>query len=109
MTRIQWGGRLVEAETRGTVLTARAAIVTVSTGVLASGKIKFQHGLPARHAEAIGRLGLGSYEHVAIEFAGNPLGLQADDLVFEKRCRLAHCRLACQCVRLAHFRGGGRG
>jgi monoamine oxidase len=84
VTRIQWGGRLVEAETRGTVLSARAAIVTVSTGVLASGTIKFQPGLPTRHAEAIGKLGLGSCEHVAIEFAGNPLGLRGDDLVFEK-------------------------
>jgi monoamine oxidase len=84
VTRIEWGGRVVEAETRGTLLTARAAIVTASTGVLASGKIKFQPGLPARHAEAIGKLGLGSYEHVAIEFAGNPLGLQSDELVFEK-------------------------
>jgi monoamine oxidase len=66
------------------VITARTAIVTTSTGVLASGKIKFQPGLPARQAEAIGKLGLGSYEHVAIEFAGNPLGLRSDDLVFEK-------------------------
>jgi monoamine oxidase len=84
VTRIDWGGRLVEAETRGTVLTARSAIVTASTGVLASGKIKFQPGLPARHVEANGKLRLGSYEHVAIEFAGNPLGLQSDELVFEK-------------------------
>jgi len=84
VTRIAWGDRLVEAETRGTLLTARAAIVTASTAVLASGKIKFQPGLPARHAEAIGKLGLGSYEHVAIEFTGNPLGLRSDDLIFEK-------------------------
>jgi hypothetical protein len=84
VTRIGWGGKLVEAETRGGVLTARAAIVTVSTGVLGSGKIKFQPGLPARHAEAIGKLGLGSYEHVAIELAGNPVGLQSDDFVFQK-------------------------
>jgi len=84
VTRIDWSGRLVEAEARGTVLTARSAIVTASTDVLASGKIKFQPSLPARHAEAIGKLRLGSYEHVAIEFAGNPLGLQSDELVFEK-------------------------
>ena len=84
VTRIGWGGRLVEAETGGTVLTARTAIVTASTGVLSSGKIKFQPALPPRHHEAIGKLGLGSYEHVAIEFAGNPLGLQSDDVVFEK-------------------------
>jgi hypothetical protein len=41
-------------------------------------------GLPRRHAEAIGKLALGSYDHVAIEFSGNALGLQSDDLVFEK-------------------------
>jgi len=84
VTRIDWSGRLIEAEARGTVLTARSAIVTASTDVLASGKIKFQPSLPARHGEAIGKLRLGSYEHVAIEFAGNPLGLQSDELVFEK-------------------------
>ncbi|HEY7302245.1 MAG TPA: FAD-dependent oxidoreductase [Xanthobacteraceae bacterium] len=84
VTRIEWGGRVVEAEARGSVLTARTAIVTASTGVLGSGKIKFQPALPARHAEAIGKLGLGSYERVAIEFAGNPLGLQSDDFVFQK-------------------------
>jgi monoamine oxidase len=83
-TRIDWGGSLVEVETRGSVLTARTAIVTASTSVLASGKIKFQPGLPARHADAIGKLGLGCYEHVAVEFAGNALGLQSDELVFEK-------------------------
>jgi len=84
VTRIAWGGRLVEAETRGTVLTARAGIVTASTGVLSSGKIKFQPALPARHHDAIGKLGLGSYERVAIEFSGNVLGLRSDDLLFEK-------------------------
>jgi hypothetical protein len=105
VTRIQWGGRLVEAETRGTVITARAAIVTASTGVLASGKIRFQPALPARHAEAIGKLGLGSYEHVAIEFAGNPLGLRSDDLVFEKATDPRTAALFCQCVGLAPLRG----
>src|SRR5260370_38386531 len=82
VTRIGWGGRPIEVETRGTLLTARAAIVTASTGVLASGKIKFQPGLPARPAEAIGKLGLGSYEHVAIQFAGDPLALRTAHLIF---------------------------
>jgi monoamine oxidase len=84
VTRIVWDAKLVEVETPRGVLRARTAIVTASTGVLASGKIKFQSGLPRRHAEALGKLTLGSYDHVAIEFSGNPLGLQSDDLVFEK-------------------------
>jgi len=84
VTRIAWDSKLVEVETAGGALRARTAVVTASTGVLASGKIKFQPGLPRRYAEAIGKLSLGSYDHVAIEFSGNPLGLQSDDLVFEK-------------------------
>jgi monoamine oxidase len=84
VTRIVWDARLVEVETPGGLVRARTVIMTASTNVIASGKIRFQPGLPKRHAEAIGKLSLGSYDHVAIEFSGNPLGLQSDDLVFEK-------------------------
>jgi monoamine oxidase len=63
---------------------ARAVIVTVSTGVLASGKIKFTPDLPRRHLDAINRLKLGTHDHVALELTGNPLGLRADELVLEK-------------------------
>ena len=81
---IDWGGRWIEVQIPRGDLRARAVIITVSTGVLAAGKIRFDPELPRRHVEAIGNLGLGSYDHVAIEFAGNPLGLGSDDLVFEK-------------------------
>ncbi len=83
--RIEWAGRLgVEVETPKGVIRARAAIVTVSTGVLAAGKIKFVPDLPKRQQDAIGKLTLGSYEHIALELPGNPLGLQPDDLIFER-------------------------
>ncbi len=81
---IDWGGKWVEVQTVRGDLRTRAVIITASTGVLAAGKIRFDPELPKRHVEAIGKLGLGSYDHVAIEFAGNPLGLESDDLVFEK-------------------------
>jgi monoamine oxidase len=81
---IDWAGRWIEVQFPRGDLRARAVIVTVSTGVLAAGKIRFDPELPRRHLEAVGNLGLGSYDHVAIEFAGNPLGLDGDDLVFEK-------------------------
>src|SRR5436309_3949565 len=81
---IDWGGKWVDVQTARGDLRARAVIVTASTGVLAAGKIRFDPELPKRHVEAIGKLGLGSYDHVAIEFAGNPLGLESDDLMFEK-------------------------
>ena len=74
----------VEIQTARGRITARAAIVTVSNGVLEAGKIKFTPDLPKRHLDAIAKLSLGSYDHIALELKGNPLQLQNDDLVFEK-------------------------
>jgi monoamine oxidase len=76
--------RNVAVETPKGTINARAAIVTVSTNVLASGSIKFTPELGSRQQDAVGKLSLGSYDHVALELAGNPLGLESDDLVFEK-------------------------
>jgi monoamine oxidase len=47
-------------------------------------KIKFKPNLPAAYWRAFEKLSLGSYDHVAIEFNGNPLGLDANEVVFEK-------------------------
>ena len=74
----------VEVETSRGRIVARAAIVTASMALLESGKIKFAPDLPKRQLEAISKLSLGSYDHVAIELKGNPLQLQNDDLVFER-------------------------
>jgi monoamine oxidase len=74
----------VEIETARGRIVARAAIVTVSNGVLGAEKIKFTPDLPKRQVDAIAKLSLGSYDHVALELKGNPLQLQNDDLVFEQ-------------------------
>jgi monoamine oxidase len=76
--------RGVELRTSKGYLTARGAIVTASTGVLNAGKIRFDPELPRRYGEALAKLTLGNYEQVALEFPGNPFGLQSDDLIFEK-------------------------
>jgi monoamine oxidase len=73
-----------EIETGRGRIVARAAVVTVSNGVLAADKIKFTPDLPKRQVDAIAKLSLGSYDHVALELKGNPLQLQNDDLVFEQ-------------------------
>lgn len=79
-----WGkGRIEVASKKGTFV-GRAVIVTVSTNVLAAGKIQFDPELPRRHADAAARLKLGSYDHIALELPGNPLNLQRDELVYEK-------------------------
>jgi monoamine oxidase len=74
----------VEVETTGGRIVARAVIMTVSTGVLGADRIRFEPALPPRHRDAIARLSLGAYEHVALELKGNPLQAQNDDLIFEK-------------------------
>jgi monoamine oxidase len=84
VTQIDLGHTGVGLETSRGRLTARGVIVTVSTGVLAAGRIKFVPDLPKRQLDAVNSLGLGSYDRVVLELPNNPLGLERDDLVFEK-------------------------
>jgi monoamine oxidase len=83
-TRIVWSRRGVEVETANGNISASAAIITVSTGVLAAGNINFDPEIPKRQHDAISNLSLGSYDHIMLELPDNPLGLQSDDMVFEK-------------------------
>src|SRR5260370_31443163 len=84
-SRIDWSERnRIEISTAKGLLVARTVIVTASTGVLMSDKLKFEPELPRRHLDAIEKLRLGSYDHIALELPGNPLVLQRDELVFEK-------------------------
>jgi len=85
VNKIEWGGRgAINVETaRGTIRT-RAVIVTASTNVLAAEAIKFDPELPTRPRNALTQLSLGSFERVALEMPGNPLGLERDELVYEK-------------------------
>jgi monoamine oxidase len=74
----------VSVETPKGAISARFAIVTVPTNVVASGGLKFYPDLGHHQIDAFGRLSLGSYDHIALELIGNPLGLESDDLFFEK-------------------------
>lgn len=84
VTRVVWGGRDLAVETTAGRILTRAIVVTASTNVLTSGKIKFAPDLPKRHLDAVAKLSLGSYDHIALELPFNPLGLQRDDFVVEK-------------------------
>jgi monoamine oxidase len=84
VTRIVSGRNEVDVETGKGRLNARAVIVTVSTNVIASGKIRLGNEPPKRQVDAATKLALGSQDYVALELAGNPLQLLNDDLVFEK-------------------------
>jgi monoamine oxidase len=84
VTQLHSTRNTVEIETARGRIHARAAIVTASTGVLLADRIKFAPALPKRQIDALAKLSLGSYDHVALELANNPLQLRNDDLVFEK-------------------------
>jgi monoamine oxidase len=75
VTRLSWGGKAgVAVETPRGTIEARAAIVTVSTGVLAAEVIRFAPSLPDWKLEAIADLPLGSCNKVALGFTRNPFG-----------------------------------
>jgi len=83
-SRIAWNGRDVAVETPAGKIAARAAIITVSSNVLVAGNIKFTPDLPKRQLDAAAKLSLGSYDHIALQLPGNPLGLARDEIVIEQ-------------------------
>jgi monoamine oxidase len=71
VTRVRWGGPAgrVTVETAHGSITAGACIVTVSTGVLASGALVFDPILPLRVTEAVQALPMGLAMKVALRAA----------------------------------------
>ena len=84
VSHIIWNNREVAVETPSGKIAARAVVVTVSTNVLAAGNIKFTPELPKRQLDAASKLSLGSYDRIALELPGNPLGLARDEVVIEQ-------------------------
>jgi len=83
-SRISWSGRDVTVDTPAGKIAARAAIITVSSNVLTAGNIKFTPDIPKRQLDAAAKLSLGSYDRIALQLPGNPLGLARDDLIIEQ-------------------------
>lgn len=84
VTHVTWSGRDIGVETPSGRISARAVIVTTSSNVLSSSIIKFTPELPKRQLDAAAKLSLGSYDRIALQFAGNPLGLGRDELMVEQ-------------------------
>jgi monoamine oxidase len=83
-SRMAWSGRDVTVETPAGKIVARAAVITVSSNVLAAGNIKFTPEIPKRHLDAAAKLSLGSYDRIALQLPGNPMGLARDDIIIEQ-------------------------
>lgn len=82
--RLRWDGPSVIAETPRGEVAARAAVVTVSTGVLAFGGLRFSPHLPPQHDEAIHNLPMGLLTKIPLEIKGDRLGLKPfEDILIE--------------------------
>jgi len=84
VNRIAWSNRDVSVETPAGKITARAAVITVSSNVLTEGNLKFAPDMPKRALDAAAKLSLGSYDRIALQLPGNALGLARDDVVIEQ-------------------------
>jgi monoamine oxidase len=84
VSRVDWSRRDVSVATPAGKIAARAAIITVSSNVLAADMIKFDPDIPKRYLDAASKLTLGSYDRIALQIAGNPLGLSRDDVLIEQ-------------------------
>ncbi|GAB5471178.1 MAG: hypothetical protein Kilf2KO_42080 [Rhodospirillales bacterium] len=71
---IDWSGPGVKLSTPKGKLSARTALLTVSTGVLASGDIAFTPALPAWKADAIHSLPMGTENKVGVHFDQDVFG-----------------------------------
>jgi len=77
VTRVRWGKAGVAAKTAKGSVTGRRLLITVSTNILASGRIAFDPPLPAWKRDAAAGLPLGSYQRIGIMLTHDPFGPDA--------------------------------
>ncbi|MGV8996735.1 MAG: flavin monoamine oxidase family protein [Parvibaculaceae bacterium] len=75
VSEVDWSGAGVTLTTPKGTVKARAAIITVSTNVLASGRIKFTRGLPLELQRALEMVPTGLANKVAVQFSRDVFGL----------------------------------
>jgi monoamine oxidase len=83
-TKIDWSGPGVRVHTDRGVIAGRACIVTVSTGVLARGGLRFEPKLSAAKRESFHGISMGLYNHIAFQFRRNIFGTGADGYILYK-------------------------
>lgn len=86
-SRIDWSGPGIRVDTPSGTLRADACIVTVSTGVLRAGAIRFTPGLPADTAQALHGLPMGLLSKIALRAAGPDRFGLPDSCTLERRFR----------------------
>lgn len=83
VTGIDWSGSGVTVKTDKGDIRARAAIITVSIGVLQTGGIRITPSLPWETQRAIASLRMGALTKVALHFEGSRFGLEPHQFLAE--------------------------
>ena len=74
VTSIDWSGNRVKLETANGTITAGSALITVSTGILAAGDIRFVPALPDWKLEAVAGLPIGNHNRICLGFDRDVFG-----------------------------------
>mgnify|MGYP001161197353 FL=1 len=82
---IDWSGDHVEVMTSAGKIRARAAILTVSVGVLAAERIKFTPALPVEKQEAIGDIDMAVMNYIGLLFSEDIFGFGPDAYVYQQQ------------------------
>lgn len=86
--RVRWDGPGATVETDAGTLRTRAVIVTASTGVLASGAIRFTPELPVATQDAIADIPMGMLAKIPLRIRDQRFGLEPfTDLMLARRGR----------------------
>lgn len=81
-TAVRFGGRRMVVDTSRGGLQPRFVIVAVPPGLVSTGRLRILPRLPPRQAEAMERISLGAYDHIAFEWPGAPASLAANEVIY---------------------------
>jgi monoamine oxidase len=85
VSEIDWSGDGVKVVTSKGNIKARAAILTVSVGVLAHNRIKFTPELPQKKLEAIDGIDMAVMNYIGLQFTDDVFGFGADVYVDQQQ------------------------
>ena len=82
---IDWSGDRIKVTTSAGTIIARAAILTVSVGVLAAERIKFTPTLPVEKQEAIDDIDMAVMNYIGLLFSEDIFGFGPDTYVYQEQ------------------------
>ena len=74
----------MQIETNNGTISSQTCILTVSTGVLSSGKLKFIPTLPMEKYDSFSGISMGIYNHIALQFKNDFFPHETDGYIYYK-------------------------